>query len=101
MVRLGLDESDGIITNILTVDDLDTVLAHAGPVAPGKEFVVKVFMCPTGDALWIHGTPDECRDQVRAFARPGVTTVLQYVAPTPELASGAADLPETIAALRP
>jgi len=160
MVRLGLGEGDGVITNVLTADDLGTVLAHAGPIGAGKEFIVKVFVCPTRDeryarasgrrflgwitnqppyrafhdwlgrehllresrarfdagdregagaampqqlvdALWIHGAPEECRDQLRAFVQPGVTTVLLYVAQTPELATGAIELGETIAALRP
>jgi probable F420-dependent oxidoreductase len=160
MVRLGLDEGDGAITNVLTSTDLATVLDEAGPVPDGKEFVVKVFVCPTPDeryaraagrrflgwitnqppyrafhdrlgrgellaasrarydagdregagtaipdelvdALWVHGTPDECRAQLATFVQAGISTVLVYVASTPELAAGGATLAETLAALRP
>ncbi|MEV8632001.1 LLM class F420-dependent oxidoreductase [Streptosporangium sp. NPDC051023] len=50
MVRLGLTEGDGFITNVLTSDDLTQVLQTAGPRPAGKEIVVKVFVCPTEDA---------------------------------------------------
>ncbi|SHK56365.1 probable F420-dependent oxidoreductase, Rv3093c family [Pseudonocardia thermophila] len=156
MVRLGLDEGDGVITNILSAADLGAVLAAAGPVPGGKEIVVKVFVCPTEDArfaratgrrflgwitnqppyrafhdwlgrgaqlaasraafdagdiqragaaipddvvdaLWVHGSPDECRARLAAFAQAGVSTVLVYLAPTPEPLPLAA----TLSALRP
>ncbi|WP_285778923.1 LLM class flavin-dependent oxidoreductase [Microtetraspora sp. NBRC 13810] len=49
-MRLGLTEGDGFITNLLTSEDLAKVLDAAGPRPPGKEIVVKVFVCPTEDA---------------------------------------------------
>lgn len=94
--------------NVRTSDDLTTVLGEAGPVADGKEVVVEVFVCPTGDArcaraaarrfrdgagtaipdalvdaLWVHGTPEELREQLAAFTQHGISTVLVCVAPTP------------------
>ncbi|MFE7464113.1 LLM class F420-dependent oxidoreductase [Streptomyces sp. NPDC057499] len=37
------------------------------------------------DALWLHGEPAALRERIAAFLHPGVTTLLLYVAPTPEL----------------
>ncbi|MGW0802549.1 LLM class F420-dependent oxidoreductase [Nonomuraea sp. NPDC002799] len=51
MVRLSLEEGDGFITNILTAGDLTQVLGTAGPPPPGREIVVKVFVCPTADQV--------------------------------------------------
>ncbi|WP_131739650.1 LLM class F420-dependent oxidoreductase [Actinomadura roseirufa] len=160
MVRLGLTEGDGIITNVLAAGDLEQVLAEAGPPPPGKEVVVKLFVCPTEDAaharrtgraflgwilnqapyrafhdwlghgdgltesralydsgdgpaaglalpddivdaLWIHGSLDECRRQIARFVQPGVTSVLLFVAPTPELHKGRHALPDVLSRLRP
>ncbi|MFI7635841.1 LLM class F420-dependent oxidoreductase [Nonomuraea sp. NPDC049400] len=159
MVQLGLSEGDGVITNVLTAADLTQVLDAAGPRPPGKEIVVKVFVCPTDDedharsagraflgwilnqapyrafhdwlgrgdrlqeargrfdagdqqaagralpedlvdALWIHGSPAECHRQIARFAQEGVTSILLYVAPTPELLTGRADLLDVLARLR-
>ena len=160
MVRLGLTEGDGVITNVLGAGDLERVLAEAGPRPPDKEIVVKLFVCPTEDAaharrtgraflgwilnqapyrafhdwlghgdrlaesralydsgdgtaaglalpddivdaLWIHGSPDQCRRQIARFVQPGVTSVLLFVAPTPELLTGRHALPDVLARLRP
>lgn len=157
-VRLGLTEGDGVITNVLSHRDLTRVLTAAEPVPPGKEVVVKVFVCPTAnedharragrrflgwitnqapyrafhdwlgraaelersrslfdagqlaaagaaipdgvvDELWIHGSPRRCAEQIAAFVQPGVTAVLLYVAPTPELAAQPRVLPDVLAEL--
>jgi probable F420-dependent oxidoreductase len=50
MVRLGLQEGDGVVTNVLAPPDVDRVLAAAGERRPGAQFVVKVFVCPSPDA---------------------------------------------------
>ncbi|BAJ31762.1 MULTISPECIES: LLM class F420-dependent oxidoreductase [Kitasatospora] len=50
MLRLGFTEGDGAITNLLRARDLPKVLDAVGPQPPGKELVVKVFVCPTEDA---------------------------------------------------
>ena len=159
MVRLGLDEGDGFVTNVLSADDLTQVLGTAGPPPPGKEIVVKLFVCPTADqdhaghagrsflgwilnqapyrafhdwlghgdqlkesrarfdagdrrgaatalpdelvdALWIHGSPADCRHQILPFLQDGVTSVLLYVAPTPDLLAGRVRLEDVLTALR-
>lgn len=41
------------------------------------------------DALVLHGTPEDCRDQVRAYARAGVKTPVLAVLPVPEFADPA------------
>ncbi|GLZ09194.1 LLM class F420-dependent oxidoreductase [Actinomadura sp. NBRC 104412] len=160
MVRLGLTEGDGVITNVLAAGDLERVLAEAGPLPLDKEFVVKLFVCPTEDtaharrtgraflgwilnqapyrafhdwlghgdrltesrtlydsghgaaaglalpddivdALWIHGSLDECRQRIARFAQPGVTSILLFVAPTPELLKSHHTLPNLLAHLHP
>ncbi len=160
MVRIGLTEADGIITNVLGHGDLRRVIAEAGPLPPGKEIVVKLFVCPTEDVaharragraflgwilnqapyrafhdwlgrgdrlggsralydsgdragagrtlpddvvdeLWIHGSLDECRERIGRFAQDGVSSVLLYVAPTPELLTGRHDLTGVLSGLRP
>lgn len=37
------------------------------------------------DALWLHGEPAALRERISRYLHPGVTTLLLYVAPTPEL----------------
>lgn len=160
MLRFAYDEGDGAILNLVFADDLAAVLARADAPRPGKETVVKLFVCPTedrgyaraagrgflgwllnqkpyhafhaelpngprlaasqerfvaGDArgagaalpddlvdeLWISGTPAACREQIARYLLPGVTTVLLYVAPTPELRRDPAALPWLLEALRP
>ncbi|MGW2543822.1 LLM class F420-dependent oxidoreductase [Kitasatospora sp. NPDC001574] len=49
MLRLGFTEGDGAITNLLFPEDVPKVLDAVGPQPPGKELVVKVFVCPTED----------------------------------------------------
>ncbi|WP_181557969.1 LLM class F420-dependent oxidoreductase [Actinoplanes lutulentus] len=52
------------------------------------------------DELIVHGTPDECRTRVEAYARAGVTVPVMALMPTPELErGGAAALGELITAL--
>ncbi|MEO3830200.1 hypothetical protein [Actinomadura sp. B10D3] len=53
------------------------------------------------DALWIHGSLDECRRQIARFIQPGVTSILLFVAPTPELHTGHQTLPDVLPRLRP
>lgn len=53
------------------------------------------------DELWISGSPESCREQITRFAIPGVTTILLYVAPTPELRRAPETLPALLEALRP
>ncbi|MFF8714547.1 LLM class F420-dependent oxidoreductase [Streptomyces sp. NPDC015184] len=52
------------------------------------------------DALWLHGEPAALRERIRGFLHPGVTTLLLYVAPTPELYGDPAALPGLLADLR-
>ncbi|MGC4806073.1 LLM class F420-dependent oxidoreductase [Micromonospora sp. DT233] len=42
------------------------------------------------DALVLHGSPEECRDQVRRYADAGVDVPVLALLPTPELAAGGA-----------
>ena len=50
MLRLGFTEGDGAISNLLLAEDVPKILEAVGPQPPGKELVVKVFVCPTEDA---------------------------------------------------
>jgi len=151
MVNLGLREGDGVITNILYPEDIRKVVRAIDAPLAGKEFAVKVFVCPTADshyardsgraflgwiinqppyrafhqwlgredllkavserwdagdaggaaaavpeevvdALWIHGSPDQCREQIERYLQPEVTTLVVYLAPTPEIR----ERPETL-----
>ncbi|MEO3868796.1 hypothetical protein ABGB18_08210 [Nonomuraea sp. B12E4] len=47
-----------------------------------------------------HGSPAECRDRILPFLRDGVTSLLLYVAPTPELLTGRVTLESVLAELR-
>jgi probable F420-dependent oxidoreductase len=38
------------------------------------------------DALVLHGSPEQCREQVQAYAEAGVTTPVMALLPTPEMA---------------
>ncbi|MEU4561698.1 LLM class F420-dependent oxidoreductase [Actinoplanes sp. NPDC023936] len=52
------------------------------------------------DELIVHGSPQECRSRVEAYARAGVTVPVMALMPTPELErGGAAALAELITAL--
>lgn len=42
------------------------------------------------DALVVHGTPDECRTRVEAYAEAGVTVPVMALLPTPDLDAGGA-----------
>lgn len=53
------------------------------------------------DDLWIHGPPEACREQIARFVVPGVTTVLLFVAPTPELQRRPDGLARLLGDLRP
>jgi probable F420-dependent oxidoreductase len=37
------------------------------------------------DELWVHGSLDECCERIADHVRPGVTTVVLHLSPTPEL----------------
>ncbi|MFE2100263.1 LLM class flavin-dependent oxidoreductase [Streptomyces sp. NPDC059468] len=52
------------------------------------------------DALWLHGEPAAVRERIRAHLHPAVTTVVLYIAPTPELARQPGLLPDLLARLR-
>ncbi|MFF0739935.1 LLM class F420-dependent oxidoreductase [Streptomyces sp. NPDC004111] len=52
------------------------------------------------DALWLHGEPAALRERIAAYLHPGVTTVLLYVAPTPELHARPEKLGSLLAELR-
>jgi alkanesulfonate monooxygenase SsuD/methylene tetrahydromethanopterin reductase-like flavin-dependent oxidoreductase (luciferase family) len=93
--------------NVRTSDDLTTVLGEAGPVGTGRRLssrcssarpatraapaAARRFRDGAGtaipdalvDALWVHGTPEELREQLAAFTQHGISTVLVCVAPTP------------------
>jgi probable F420-dependent oxidoreductase len=159
MLRVAYQDGDGAVVNLLTADDLPTVLDAAGGPPPGKETVVKLFVCPTSDAeyarragrgflgwilnqkpyhafhtwlgrgdqltesqtryqagdpygaaralpealvdeLWVHGEPEECAEKIARYVRPGVTTVLLHLSPTPELAARPQELARTLMVLR-
>lgn len=160
MLRLGFTEGDGAITNLLFPEDVPKVLDAVGPQPPGKELVVKVFVCPTEDTdyahratrpflAWIlnrepyrkfhewlgHGElladahklwavrrpgglagraarrgggrpvhlrlPEECRERIMQYHRPGVTTIQLYVSLPPEVFVSRARLLDTLARLGP
>ena len=70
MVRLGIDEGDGVILNWVSPTDVarvrDLVTSRS---AARKEVVARIFVCPTTD-----------RDVVRATARRLITTYLNVPA---------------------
>lgn len=160
MLRLGFTEGDGAITNLLFPEDVPTVLDAVGPQPPGKELVVKVFVCPTEDTeyarqatrpflawilnrepyrkfhewlghgellreshdrwsagdpegaqkalpdevvdgLFISGSPEECRERILRYHRPGVTTIQLYVSLPPEVFVSRARLLDTLTRLGP
>ncbi|MFI0898393.1 LLM class F420-dependent oxidoreductase [Streptomyces sp. NPDC020983] len=160
MLRLAFAEGDGAITNLLFPWDVPKVLAAVGPQPPGKELVVKVFVCPTADrdharrtarpflawilnrepyrafhewlgngellrdcherwaagdhegaqralsdevvdALYVSGSPEECRERIARYHLPGVTTVQLYVSPPPGQLARPAALLDTFARLGP
>ncbi|MGW5635820.1 LLM class F420-dependent oxidoreductase [Streptomyces sp. NPDC003832] len=160
MLRLGFREGDGAITNLLFPEDVPKILDAVGPQPPGKELVVKVFVCPTedtdyahratrpflawilnrepyrkfhewlgngellrecherwadGDAdgaqkalpdevvdrLFISGSPEECREKILRYHRPGVTTIQLYVSLPPETFVSRAKVLDTLTRLGP
>ncbi|CAG6390823.1 LLM class F420-dependent oxidoreductase [Streptomyces cocklensis] len=160
MLRLGFTEGDGAITNLLFPEDVPAVLDAVGPQPPGKELVVKVFVCPTEDtdfarrtarpflawilnrepyrrfhewlghgellgpaherwaagdvagaqralpdevvdALFVNGSPEECRERIRRYHRPGVTTIQLYVSLPPEVLASPPRLLDTLTRLGP
>jgi len=160
MLRLGFTEGDGAITNLLFPEDVPTVLDAVGPQPPGKELVVKVFVCPTEDTdyarratrpflawilnrepyrkfhewlghgellresherwaagdpegaqkalpddvvdrLFISGSPEECRERILRYHRPGVTTIQLYVSLPPEDFASRSRLLDTLTRLGP
>jgi probable F420-dependent oxidoreductase len=50
MLHLGSREADGVIINWLSATDVKTVVAE---VAPGKEVVARIFVCPSDDATTV------------------------------------------------
>jgi probable F420-dependent oxidoreductase len=50
MLHLGSREADGVIINWLSATDVKTVAAE---VAPGKEVVARIFVCPSDDAATV------------------------------------------------
>jgi probable F420-dependent oxidoreductase len=50
MLRLGVREADGVITNCLAATDVPAVVAALGQEGAGKELVARIFVCPTGDS---------------------------------------------------
>jgi alkanesulfonate monooxygenase SsuD/methylene tetrahydromethanopterin reductase-like flavin-dependent oxidoreductase (luciferase family) len=160
MLRFAYDEGDGAIVNLVFAQDLQHVLARADAPRPGKETIVKLFVCPTPDRdharvhgraflgwlinqkpyhafhaelpnargleasqlrfqagdtlgaraalpedlvdeLWISGHPEQVREQIARYLQPGVTRIVLYVAPTPELARNPYTLPDVLDAIRP
>lgn len=52
------------------------------------------------DELIVHGSPEQCRERVQAYAEAGITVPVMALTPTPELERGGAKaLGELIAAL--
>ncbi|MFI9328403.1 LLM class F420-dependent oxidoreductase [Kitasatospora sp. NPDC052868] len=160
MLRLGFTEGDGAITNLLFPQDVPKILDAVGPQPPGKELVVKVFVCPTEDTdyahrasrpflawilnrepyrkfhewlghgdllaethqrwaagdpegaqkalpdevvdgLFVSGSPEECRERILAYHRPGVTTIQLYISLPPEVFVSRSRLLDTLARLGP
>jgi probable F420-dependent oxidoreductase len=160
MLRFAYDAGDGAIVNLVFADDLAEVLARADAPRPGKETIVKLFVCPTTDReharasgraflgwllnqkpyhafhgelpngprlaasqerfaagdmfgacaalpddivdqLWINGSAEACSERIARYLLPGVTKVVLYVAPTPELLRNPSALPQLLATLRP
>jgi len=60
MIDVGMRAGDGIITNILLAEDLPRVVERTAGAPPGRELVMKVFVCPGPDR-------DAARDLGRAF----------------------------------
>ena len=52
MLRLGVREADGVITNCLASTDVPKVVAELGPDGAGKEVVARIFVCPTDDSAY-------------------------------------------------
>jgi len=63
MLRLAARESDGLVTNFLTAEDVPRVVGAMGPQGKGKEVVARIFVCPTRDR-------DHARAQGRAMLGP-------------------------------
>ena len=53
------------------------------------------------DALWLSGRPEDIREQIARYLQPGVTRIVLYVAPTPELIRDPYALPDVLHAIRP
>lgn len=53
------------------------------------------------DALWIHGTPQECRRQIARYLHPRVTTAVLFIGPTPEVVADPRILPGLLRQLAP
>jgi probable F420-dependent oxidoreductase len=66
MLRLARDESDGVIINWLSAEDVRRV---AGIVGPDRELVGRILVCPSDDA-----------EAVRAFARRMIAAYLNVPA---------------------
>ncbi|MGW3950952.1 LLM class F420-dependent oxidoreductase [Streptomyces sp. NPDC004752] len=49
MLRMAGRETDGLVTNFLTVDDVPRVIDAMGPEGKAKEVVARLFVCPTRD----------------------------------------------------
>jgi alkanesulfonate monooxygenase SsuD/methylene tetrahydromethanopterin reductase-like flavin-dependent oxidoreductase (luciferase family) len=52
MLNLAFREADGAITNILSAADVPKVAAAIDSPLAGKEFAVKIFVCPTADSAY-------------------------------------------------
>ena len=48
------------------------------------------------DALVIHGTPHQCKEQIMQYVEAGVTTPVLAPLPTPELTSGGIEALHTL-----
>jgi alkanesulfonate monooxygenase SsuD/methylene tetrahydromethanopterin reductase-like flavin-dependent oxidoreductase (luciferase family) len=160
MLELAFTEADGAITNLLTAGDITKVVSAIRVPRGDREFIVKIFVCPTADAsqarlagrrflgwilnqdvyrkfhdwlgrgealaeshqrflrgdadgagaalpeqlvdeLWVHGTFAQCRERIARYLHPAVTTVVLYLAATPELRGGAVRLEQVLAELSP
>ncbi|GGO22651.1 LLM class F420-dependent oxidoreductase [Microbispora rosea subsp. aerata] len=53
MLRLGFTEGDGAVSNLLFASDVPKIAEVVGPQPPGKELVVKVFVCPSDDPAFV------------------------------------------------